>query len=68
MKSSKQISDALDIGDGGAKCCARQWMGTNLKLCLRDFTKCEWALFYKSELFFCRHPDAQKFVSSEIKE
>ena len=42
-------------------CQTRQFMGTELMLCLMDITQCTWAIPYKNELFFCKHPTASQF-------
>jgi len=57
-----------DLVGLGTSCHARKWMGTELLLCLKDISKCEWAILYKNGSFFCRHPDAQHFVTFENRE
>jgi len=42
-------------------CQTRNFMGTELMLCQVEITQCDWAIPYKKELFFCKHPTASQF-------
>jgi len=48
-------------------CQTRKYMGTELMMCQMDITHCTWAIPYKNELFFCKHPAAAQFNNHLIK-
>jgi len=60
--ASEKTSNHLD-GDC-RDCQTRKFMGTELMMCQMEITQCAWAIPYKNELYFCKHPTASQFNSS----
>ena len=64
LKNKLSLTSVFQIERDCQYCRTRSFMDTKLMMCQIDIANCEWAIPYKKDLSFCKHPSAPKFNKS----